>query len=546
MVRRGVPTSIDISPAGERERVIALLREIAAAPADDWDLMPLLRRYPRPGGTYAKSQLLGAYRELVEEGALEQSARVEQRLRGRPVRTISGVAPVAVLTEPYPCPGSCIFCPDQEDAPKSYLDGEPGVLRALQYHYDPYEQTHSRIMALEAIGHPTDKVELLILGGTWSAYPEDYQAQFLRRCFDALNGEPAATLAEALAMNETAPHRNVGLVVETRPDCLTPDEVVRIRRQGVTKVQLGVQSLDDNILALNRRGHTVDDTRAAIRRLRLAGFKIVLHWMPNLYGATPESDLADFARIFDDPTIRPDEMKIYPTALVKGTRLYELWQEGAYAPYDEDVLVDLLAKCKQLVQPYCRINRVMRDIPADYIVAGTTKSNLRQIVQQRMAIEGTACHCIRCREIRGGTPVDPDDVRLSVVSYSTGATEEHFLQYLVPGLDGAPEKVAAFLRLSLPVSGRDEVPIPDIRNAAMVRELHVYGPAQELGARRRGGQHRGLGTRLLEEAARRAAEAGYEALAVIAAVGTRVYYRERGFTEGSLYPIRPLSDRWTW
>ncbi len=540
MVKKGIPSVVDLSDTAERARVLALLSEIAGLPDDDWDLMTTLRRYPRPGGTYAKSQLLGAYRRLVADGSLPQSERIERRLRGRPVRTISGVAPVAVLTEPYPCPGSCIFCPDQAGAPKSYLDGEPGVLRALQNAYDPYQQTAVRIAALEAIGHATDKIELLILGGTWSAYPHAYQDDFLRRCFDALNEGPSATLDEALVRNETVAHRNVGLVIETRPDCLTPEEIARIRRQGVTKVQVGVQSLDDRILALNRRGHTVADTRQALRLLRLAGLKIVLHWMPNLYGATPDADLADFARIFADPAIRPDELKIYPTALLEETQLYELWKAGQYTPYDEETLIDLLERCKALVQPYCRINRVMRDIPSDYIVAGTMKSNLRQIVQQRMADHGRTCQCIRCREIRGRQRIDPDDVELQVLSYDTDGTEELFLQILVPRQGGGPGALAAFLRLSLPTAARTDLPIPEIRDVAMIRELHVNGPAQALGSRRRGAQHRGLGTRLLEEAAALAARAGFAELAVIAAVGTRVYYRERGFTRGEIYPIRAL------
>lgn len=537
MVKGGVPNKIDLTESAELARVRAILEVAATAEEDDWDLMSVLRQYPRPGGTYAKSQLLGAYRELVKQGEMARSARIERRLRGRPVRTISGVAPVAVLTKSYPCPGECIFCPDQHEAPKSYLDGEPGVLRAIQNDYDPYDQTHARIEALRAIGHPTDKVELLILGGTWSAYPEVYQTTFLRRCFDALNEQVSTTLAEAQRLNETAPHRNVGLVIETRPDCITPEEVLRLRRQGVTKVQLGIQSLDDRILALNRRGHTVADARRAFALLRLGGFKIVMHWMPNLHGATPESDLEDFNRIFEDPAIRPDEMKIYPTALLEDTELYRLWQEGVYKPYSEETLLELVIACKQRVVPYCRINRLMRDIPADYIVAGTTKSNLRQIAQQQMAKRGLSCQCVRCREIRGRETVNPDDVRLEDLVYTTDVTEEHFLQVLTTG-----DRLAGFLRLSLPLSPRDELPIEQIRTAAMVRELHVYGPAQSLGERRGGGQHRGLGTWLLEEAADLARTSGFDALAVIAAIGTRVYYRERGFTEGDLYLTRPLHE----
>lgn len=548
MVKGGVPPKLDLASPEERERVLHILRAIAALPQDVEDYSDILRRYSSPTGTYAKSQLLEAYRRLVAEGTLQPRADLERRLRGRPVRTISGVAPVAVLTEPFPCPGKCIFCPAQQEAPKSYLDGEPGVLRALQYGYDPYAQTAGRIQALTAIGHPVDKVELLILGGTWSCYPPEYQEWFLRRCFDAMNTTESVTLQEALSRNEEAPHRNVGLVIETRPDFITPAALLALRQSGVTKVQLGAQSLDDRVLALNQRGHTLAQTQRAVSLLRLEGFKIVLHWMPNLYGATVESDLADFAHLWDDPALRPDELKIYPTALIEGTALYELWKAGKYAPYPEAELVELLVQCKALTPPYCRINRLMRDIPASYIVAGTRKSNLRQVVQQAMEARGLRCECIRCREVRaGGDKSHGAEVpgswegesaaalRIEDVTYATDATEEHFLQALTP-----EERLAGFLRLSLPRTSRVEIPIPEIRDAAMIREVHVYGPAQELGRRGPGEQHRGLGTRLLELAADLARQAGFDELAVIAAVGTRPYYRERGFVEGDLYPIRRL------
>ncbi len=309
-----MPTSVDLADRDERDRVMQVLLELSqsllgASEEDevnsDATLMAVLRRHGHDGGTYAKSQLLGAYRELVTAGEMAPNPVLEQRLRGRPVRTVSGVAPVAILTEPYPCPGRVHLLSGSGWRAQSYLDGEPGVLRALQNDYDPYRQTRVRIESLDAIGHATDKVELLILGGTWSAYPDTYRTSFLLRCFDALNERESDTLQEALELNAIAPHRNVGLVVETRPDYITPEELLRLRQQGVTKVQIGVQSLDDRILSLNRRGHTVDDTRRAIRLLRLAGFKVVLHWMPNLYGATPESDYADFGRIFDDPASGP-------------------------------------------------------------------------------------------------------------------------------------------------------------------------------------------------------------------------------------------------
>ena len=490
----------------------------------------ILRRHPRPGGgLFARDRLLRAYRRLCAEGRMTFDSRLAHHLSRKPTRTLSGVAPVTVLTPPHPCRGTCIYCPTVPEAPKSYLPDEPGVQRARRFDYDPFTQTKGRVQALENIGHPTDKVELLILGGTWSDYPVDFQERFVRRCLDALNGVEAGSLEEAQRLNETATHRQVGLVVETRPDCVTLEEVQRLRRLGVTKVQLGVQSLDDRILALNRRGHTVAQTRAAVRRLRLAGFKIVLHWMPNLLGATPDSDQADFRRLWDDPALRPDELKIYPCLLIEGTELYDLWREGKYEPYDEETLVRLLATCKTLIPPYCRVNRLMRDIPAPNIAAGVTKSNLRQIVQRRMAQEGQACRCIRCREVRDA-PVDPETLRLTATPYETEGTVEHFLAYETP-----KGRLAGFLRLSFP-QVRPEM--EELEGCAVVRELHVYGPALPLGDRREErAQHAGLGTRLLEKAQEMARDAGYPHLAVIAAVGTRPYYRERGFGQKGTYVV---------
>ena len=274
-----------------------------------WDatrtLRSILARYPKDGkGFYAKSDLVAGFRYLIEEGELEPDAPLLHRIRMKPVRTSSGVAPVTVLTAPAGCPGECIFCPDDWRMPKSYIFDEPGAQRAERDGFDPFKQTVGRIEAFESIGHDVSKVELLILGGTWSAYSQDYREWFVRRCYDAMNAvgnpdfAPASSLEEAQLRNVLAAHRNVGLVVETRPDWITPDEIRHLRRLGVTKVQIGVQSLDDDVLALNKRGHTVAEVRQALGLLRTAGFKLHLHWMPNLYGAALESDRASFRQFF--------------------------------------------------------------------------------------------------------------------------------------------------------------------------------------------------------------------------------------------------------
>ena len=514
--------------------LVAILDKVQAAPELSQErLMRILRQHPLPDGSLlSKGQLLRGYTQLCAREGLAPYRALVRRLRVKPTRTISGVAPVTVLTEPYPCPGECVFCPEVERMPKSYLPDEPGAMRAAAHEFDPYAQTSSRITAMAEIGHNVDKIELLILGGTWSCYPEAYQEWFVRRCLDAMNEAEARTLEEAQRLNEGSPHRNVGMVMETRPDCITPEEVHRLRWLGATKVQIGVQSLDDRLLALNRRGHTVAETRRAMRLLRLAGFKIVVHWMPNLLGATPERDLEDFCRVWNDPALRPDELKIYPTALLPDTELYDLWQQGAYRPYDEETLVSLLARCKTLIPPYCRVNRLMRDIPSPNIVAGVKKTNLRQIVHRHMAREGLTCRCIRCREVRGRA-VAADELRLERLDYETDATRECFLSYVTPD-----DRLAGFLRLSLP---RAEPPIAELSGCAVIREVHVYGPALELGARRDGSaQHAGLGTQLLDEARRIARQEGFRRLAVIAAIGTRPYYRERGFEQGELYAISDI------
>lgn len=476
-----------------------------------------------------KERVLEAYRQLTAHGDLPFERELYDRLRLRPVRTISGVAPMAVLTGPYPCPADCIFCPDAKGMPRSYLPEEPGAARAKIARFDPFKQVNMRLETLDINGHPTDKIELLVLGATWSAYPKKYQEWFLRRSFDAMNGKDSATLVDAQIANETAVHRNVGLVIETRPDYVTMDEVRRLRMLGITKVQMGVQSLDDKILALNHRGHTVEDARRAMRLLRLAGFKLHLHWMPNLLGATPESDRADFARLWEDLAFRPDELKIYPTALIRNTQLYPYYEHGEYMPYSDAELMELLIACKALVPPYCRINRVVRDIPGNYVAAGSTKSHMRTLVQREMRQRGMQCQCIRCREIRDQKS-EVRDQKLEVRKYVTDATTEFFLSY------EAENKLAGFLRLSLPNAAPREEILEEIRGNAMVREVHVYGRALEIGAASAGdAQHAGLGTRLIEEAARVSRDAGFKRLAVISAVGTREYYRKLGFELGELY-----------
>jgi elongator complex protein 3 (tRNA carboxymethyluridine synthase) len=594
------PRGHDFDALRHQEVLTAIFDEVRRA--DRWDtdtLMRILARHPRDGkalagdgtaatGFFAKIELVKGYQQLSAAGVLPFERAVLRRLQMKPIRTSSGVAPVTVLTKPAGCPGRCIFCPDAEGMPKSYLPDEPGARRAAQCGFDPYLQVRTRLATFEAMGHTADKVELLILGGTWSAYPRMYREWFIRRCLDAMNGadsdpgrfpaEPAPGggaestqphgelsplvlsggsaekrpsssqfLSEAQARNETAPHRNVGLVIETRPDWVTPAEIRHLRELGVTKVQLGVQSLDDRILTLNQRGHDVATARRAVGLLRAAGFKLHLHWMPNLFGATPDSDREDFACLWSDPGLRPDELKIYPCSIIDGTELFRLWQAGEYQPYTDDDLIALVADCKATIPPYCRVNRVFRDIPADDIVAGVKSSNLRQLAHRRMAELGQVCRCIRCREVRE-TIVTEDDLHLVVLTYRVAEGQEYFLSY-----ETSAGRLAGFLRLFLPAqlipqetSAASEIAkvwgaIPEIAGAAMIREVHIYGPALEIGAESGGeAQHLGLGRRLIAEARERALSAGFDRLAVISAIGTRRYYEGLGFERGDLYMIARL------
>lgn len=583
--------ALSFSPQRYESELLALFGELLQLDRiDPASYERILRRHPKDGtGLFSKSDLIRGFRYLNRKHAWRRDEReVLDELRMKPVRTLSGVAPLTVLTKPFPCPGSCIFCPSDVRMPKSYLSSEPGAQRAAQHQFDPYAQTASRLVALHRIGHSVDKIELIILGGTWSFYPESYQIWFIKRCLDALNdfvpevsrarsganasrpidfrqigervdgrcrdytyneavsdflrrhgsleagGEKAAwqDLERVQARNEQARARCVGLVVETRPDHLSPAETLRLRRLGATKVQIGIQSLSDEVLRLNRRGHDVAATRQAIRWLREAGFKIHAHWMPNLYGSTPERDREDFDRLFADRDFRPDELKIYPCSLIETAELMAYYAAGKWQPYSEEELLHVVSECLERTPEYCRVTRVVRDIPGPEIVTGSRVTNLRQVAGHGLARRGARSRDIRSREI-GADRVDPSDLRLRATEYATSIGRECFLQFVT-----ADDRIAAFLRLSLP---RTPVAVPEIRHSAMIREVHVYGPMEALGQRADvRPQHRGLGRKLIEEAARLAQQSGYRELAVISSIGTRPYYRRHGFLDRALYQSRPV------
>jgi len=497
-------------------------------------VMDAVRSHPLPGGGYiGKNLLVAVYRQLTESGDLLEDTHLLSRIRLKPIRTLSGVTTVTVLTKPYPCPGECIFCPTDVRMPKSYLPEEPGARRGLEHEFDPYNQTSARLRALEAVGHPTEKIELLILGGTWSAYRRDYQEWFIQRCFDAINGKESSSLSGAQQFNETTRRRNVGLVIETRPDYIDVDEIHWLRYLGVTKVQIGAQSFNDQILEINKRGHSAAETQRAVDLLRAAGYKIVLHWMPNLLGATLESDRVDFDHMWNG--FCPDEIKIYPNQLLKNTELFNTWKRGEYQPYSTDQLIELIADVKETIPRYCRVNRIVRDIPSTYVVAGNKRSSLRQDVQRRLSQRGLKCECVRCREVRGWT-VDLNKLKLDDLIYSTRGSEEHFLSFTT-----TQDRLAGLLRLSLPNESAPNTGLSDLENAAIIREVHVYGQSLPVGSEENGAaQHIGLGARLIQEAEEIARRHRFKRLAVISAVGTRQYYSRRGFSRGEFYMLKEL------
>jgi len=488
----------------------------------------------------SNQELLQAYHNLLKVKRVKPNKRLEELLRVKKIRSLSGIVNVSVLTKPYPCPGKCIYCPEQKGLPKSYLENEPAVMRALANKFDPYLQTKNRIRALKEEGHPTDKIELRIIGGTWSYYPKRYQTWFIKKCFDACNERKASTLKEAQKINEEASHRIVGITIETRPDFIDKEEIKRLRNLGVTRVELGVQSIYDDILELNRRGHKVEATIQATKLLKDAGFKVSYQIMPNLPGATPSRDKKMFKELFSNPNFRPDLLKIYPTALLKEAPLYKWWQEGKYKPYSKRVLIELLKEIKKEIPYYVRIQRITRDIPAQKIIAGPAKiSNLRQIVNQILEKEGWKCHCIRCREVRNNyNPKTP--LYLFREDYFASGGKEIFLTFE----DRERRRLYSLLRLRIPSYYYEKHSSPIfsvLKEAAIIREIHTYGQLVPLSEKKNAPQHQGLGKKLIkiaEEITKN--EFHLPKIAVIAGVGVRSYYRKLNYTLRETYMVKRL------
>lgn len=475
--------------------------------------------------------------EVLDRVPDEYREVVEPLLRNKPVRTMSGVAPVAVMTSPYDCPhGRCSYCPGgtTNNTPQSYTGQEPAALRASMYEYDPYLQTASRLKQLHAIGHKTDKVDLIIMGGTFTSRPVEYQDRFVQRCFDGMNGSDSTDLESAQLKNESAKARCVGLTVETRPDWFDAPQVEHALRLGATKVELGVQILDDGVLAGVDRGHGLAEVVKATRVAKDAGFKVAYHMMPGLPGSDSKKDLESFHRMIADERFKPDMLKIYPTLVVKGTRLYEDWLEGRYVPLTINDATKLLSEVKRSIPPWMRILRIQRDIPVKLIEAGIKKSHLRELVLAELQESGGRCRCIRCREIGHRPPAaqsQRSDAELNEVSYPASMGTEVFLSYELPSSDS----LIGYARLRLPSSGGD---------TALLRELHVYGqmvPISEEAGKR--WQHLGFGEKLMSECEERASREGFSVLRVTSGVGARNYYRRLGYEREGPYMARKLKSR---
>ncbi|APV44285.1 elongator complex protein 3 [Dehalogenimonas formicexedens] len=450
-------------------------------------------------------------------------------------RTISGVTPVAVMSRPAPCPGRCVYCPDFSDTPRSYTPHSPAVMRAVRYDYDPGAQVKARLRILSDMGHPTDKVELIVMGGTFLATPVDYQNSFIKSCFDALNGSTGVSLEDAQKTNELSANRAVGLCIETRPDYCGDAEIERMIKWGTTRVELGVQTLDDNVYRLINRGHDVSAVIGATARLRRAGLKVHYHWMPGLPGSTPENDLAMTKRLFNDPNFQPDGIKIYPTMVIENTELEKWQREHRYEPYNDETMIKLIAEMKINVPPYVRISRVLRDIPSEYITGGL-KNSLRDGVKSILQAQGLNCQCIRCREFGHRKTRNFTELVLRRREYEASGGKELFLS-----IEDETDTLFGLLRLRIQDQEPDNLQHISER-IAIVRELHVYGPELQFGEKgRNSAQHRGIGRQLLQVAEKIALnEFGMEYIGILSGVGARNYYREHGYEFRSGYMIKQL------
>ncbi|MCL4343688.1 MAG: tRNA uridine(34) 5-carboxymethylaminomethyl modification radical SAM/GNAT enzyme Elp3 [Nitrososphaerota archaeon] len=457
----------------------------------------------------------------------------------KPSRSISGVTVLAVMSRPFPCPpnAQCIYCPGGVDigTPKSYTGYEPASMRGKQNLYDPFYQVRSRLDQLTGLGHSVSKNEVIVMGGTFLSFPQDYQEWFIKGIYDGLNEHMSPTMNEAVELNETAKNRCVGLTVETRPDYCREEHVDMMLRYGGTRVELGVQTLDESVLKKVHRGHSISDTVDAFRIAKDAGFKVVAHMMPGLPNSSVDNDLASFNLLFGDERFRPDMIKIYPTLVVEGTLLYKMYKMGLYKPLTNEAAAEIVAKVMEIAPPWIRIMRVQRDIPAFKIKAGPTAGNLRELALEILRLHNKTSQEIRFREV-GFRKIDPSlmaTFRIRTLKYRASNGDEYFISY-----ENDAGDIAGYLRLRKPseLAHREEA-----RDSAIVRELRVVGRVVAVGESGEGWQHRGIGSMLMNEAEKiTREEIGAKKVIVISGIGVRNYYRKLGYEREGPYMAKVI------
>jgi elongator complex protein 3 len=533
--------AVDLSVNEALREIIENLMRIRSPTFDD------ANRFKMQAATKYKLGNVPSNAEIICLLSGKEKRKLLPLLRRKVTRTISGVTVIAVMTEPYPCPQEkpCAYCPGGPSfgVPQSYTGFEPAAMRGLQNQFDPFRQVRSRVEQFEAIGHRVDKVELIVMGGTFPATPVDYQTWFVQRCLDAITGEESVDLGEAKRNAETSDIRNVGITVETRPDWAKETHVDNMLGMGVTRVELGVQNPDDDIYCLVGRKHKVRDVVEATRIMKDAGLKVVYHLMPGLPGSNPKKDLEAFKEVFEDSDFKPDMVKIYPCLVLKGTKAYDWYCKGKYEPYSTEEAANLIAELKKVVPPWVRIMRVQRDIPAQLIVAGVNRSNLRQLVQEKLREQGLRCRCIRCREVGHRVLIDevepnPDKVKILVTKYVASEGEDVFIS----AEDVDNDVLVGYLRLRIPSEKAHRAEVK-AEPCSIVRELHVYGPLVPVGKHfANAWQHKGYGAVLLGEAERLSREDyGLGKVLVISALGTKQYYKRFGYDYDGIYMSKMLS-----
>ncbi|HJT84290.1 MAG TPA: tRNA uridine(34) 5-carboxymethylaminomethyl modification radical SAM/GNAT enzyme Elp3 [Nitrososphaeraceae archaeon] len=476
---------------------------------------------------------------------LPKNSNYRRDLMVKPTKTASGVAVIAVMPKPYNCPhGKCIYCPGgiEYDTPMSYLGTEPSTKIAQSLNYDPFLQVKTKIDHLFRRGHNITKIELVIVGGTFPFMPETYQREFAKKCFDALNNEVSPTLEESINKNEFSNIRCVGFTVETKPDYCQKKHVDLMLKIGITRIEIGVQTLDNNIYKIINRGHDLIDVINSFKVARNSGYKIVAHMMPGLPGSTPKKDIDDFKRLLKDQSLKPDMLKIYPTLVLKNTGLYKMYINGQYKSYTEEELVDILVEIKKIIPPWVRIMRIQREIEPSDIVTGSKKGNIRQLAIKKLKELGIDCKCIRCRE--GGLQkiknFEEQEPVLNRIDYMASGGKEVFLS-----IDSKDKKLLfGFLRLRNILNPHRIELDPKFMNAAIIRELHVYGQVVDVGRKNNSHsyQHTGLGARLMKEAEKITKEEfKAEKLSVISAIGTRAYYKKLGYSQNGPYVTKNLN-----